>query len=69
MSKFKVHEVVFYKEDNDGNPIEDANGNVIPNGPLENVVIPQGLKSGDKFNISIIICSSLTSSISELISS
>jgi len=29
MSKFKVHEVVFYKEDDDGNPIEDANGNVV----------------------------------------
>ena len=29
MSKFKIHEVVFYKEDDDGNPIEDANGNVI----------------------------------------
>ena len=29
MSKFKVHEVVFYKEDDDGNPNEDANGNVI----------------------------------------
>ena len=28
MSKFKVHEVVFYKEDNDGNPIEDANGKI-----------------------------------------